>query len=186
MKLLDLLRRLLGGVRPLTAQAAPVPTAHPLDETEDEEAYRAALADVLDKRTDAAARTLRAALAELPENAREIMVIVHPTQDAEGPFTVMLHLGGPDLFVLQKAIEPHRVLFKSRQLTLEGEGRLPLFSDFDHAFSVNDAIVDVAADWAAKVWDRAGAEKVAIPARVFGEDGYGTTTPRDLPTREAP
>ena len=67
-------------------------------------------------RHDAAAAraTLTALIAALPPKAREIHIVVFPDQDGEGTFSVVASLEGPDLFVLNKAIEGHRYLFDVR------------------------------------------------------------------------
>jgi hypothetical protein len=47
-------------------------------------------------------------------------------------------------------------------------------------FDVNDAIVDVVAEWLQVVWTEVRAPARGIPVRVEGHDGYGTVPPLHL------
>lgn len=73
--------------------------------------YQIALRRELDAHTDAALRVLAGLFPRLPEKAREIQFGIFPDQDGEGTFSVVIGLDGPDLYVLNKAIEGHRRLF---------------------------------------------------------------------------
>ena len=115
----------------------------------------------------------------LPEKARKITIMVHLPQDPDGTFTVMVHLDGPDLFVLNKAIAQCRVLFSTEIVDDKTATDLPLFDPFDLPFSVNDVIVDTASVWTGELWravlqNPAMRRISALPALVVGEDGYGT------------
>ena len=93
----------------------------------DETAYRAALRATLDAHDGPALERIRALLAALPEAAREIHVVVFPDQDGEGAFSVHVSLDGPDLYVLNRAIEPHRTLFEVIHGEEGFEPDLPMF-----------------------------------------------------------
>jgi hypothetical protein len=115
----------------------------------------------------------------LPEKARKSTIMVHLPQDPDGTFTVMVHLDGPDLFVLNKAIAQCRVLFSTEFVDGRMQPDLPLFDPFDLPFSVNDAIADTAAVWVGELWravlqNPAMRRISALPALVVGEDDYGT------------
>lgn len=143
----------------------------------DETAYRAALRATLDAHDGPALERIGALLAALPEAAREIHVVVFPDQDGEGAFSVRVSLDGPDLYVLNRAIEPHRTLFKVVHGEEGFEPDLPMFGR-DPGFSVQDAIVDTAADWIEALWPRAG--QAPIPVMIYGDEDYGPSTPRQL------
>ncbi|MDR7943880.1 DUF6389 family protein [Achromobacter aegrifaciens] len=131
---------------------------------------------------DAAARaTLTALIAALPPKAREIHFVVFPDQDGEGTFSVVASLEGPDLFVLNKAIEGHRYLFDVRHTEDGIEPEVPLFASDEGGFNVQDVIVDTAMQWVAELWETNGQGRSPLPALVYGEEGYGTLEPLALP-----
>lgn len=121
----------------------------------------------------------------LPEKAREIQFGIFPDQDGEGTFSVVIGLDGPDLYVLNKAIEGHRHLFD----VVHGETGLtppvPMVAR-DPGFCVQDAIADTAADWIEALWERAGRAVSPLPACIYADEDYGTTTPRSLSADAAP
>ena len=174
--MLGFLRRLFGG----SAETAPV--FDPLLGVTDAASYRVTLASILKEHADAAVQTLRAAFAQMPDKAQSLVIMVHPSQEPDGTFSVLLHPEGPDIFVLNKALEPHRTLFSVKSTPTGVVPRVPLFDIFDTPFSVNDVIVDVAADWIETVWTRAGGAQFDRPAAIAGEDGHGETMPRSLPS----
>ncbi|WLW60680.1 DUF6389 family protein [Achromobacter aegrifaciens] len=131
---------------------------------------------------DAAARaTLTALIAALPPKAREIHFVVFPDQDGEGTFSVVASLEGPDLFVLNKAIEGHRYLFDVRHTEDGIEPEVPLFASGEAGFNVQDVIVDTAMQWVAELWETSGHGHSPLPGLVYGEEGYGTLEPLALP-----
>lgn len=136
--------------------------------------YEARLLEVLRQQTDAAVVTLRNIAAVLPPKVRGLALVVYPAQDPDGSFDIMVHLDGPDLYVLNKAIESHRCIFQTRIVDGRRQPDLPHFDPFDQPFSVNDAIVDAAMVWLQEVWTVVGGFDPAIPATVAGDEGYGT------------
>ena len=142
--------------------------------------YQDALRRVLDAHTEAALRKLAGVFPQLPEKAREIQFGIFPDQGGEGTFSVVIGLDGPDLYVLNKAIDEHRGLFD----VVHGESgvspAVPLFSR-EPAFCVQDAIADVAADWIEALWERGGRGVSPLPALVYADEDYGTGMPRLLP-----
>ena len=155
--------------------------APPVNEVKTIEAYREALRPVLDRHADAIRGKIEAALAALPEKTRRFEIGIHPAQDYEGDFGIWIHLDGPDLYVLNKAIAPHRDLFSVRSRAGWTEG-VPIFEpDDDQPFDVNDAIVDIVGDWLIELWVTIERPAGTPPASVFGEEGWGTKPVRDLP-----
>ncbi|WP_146114135.1 DUF6389 family protein [Pantoea coffeiphila] len=104
----------------------------------------------------------------LPEKACIAEVGIHPTQDEEGMFSIIVHLCGPDLYLLNQVIAPYRVLFDVK----DSEGKLqpdvPLFFPEETSFSVNDLIVEVSINWVQEIWALSGG--LGIPAYTFGEE----------------
>ena len=137
--------------------------------------YKRTLLVVLRAHTDAALSALRSIDRSLPEKARSIRIVVHLPQDADGMFGVVVHLDGPDLFSLNKAIGDFRSLFEVRITDGKLCPGVPLFDPFDQPFSVNDAIVDVTMIWLKEVWAAFGGMSTRLPVTVEGEDGYGNS-----------
>ena len=145
------------------------------------EAYRDALRAVLDRHADAMRGKIEAALAGLPEKTRRFEIGIHPAQDYEGDFGIWIHLDGPDLYVLNKAIAPHRKLFSVRSPDGWLEG-VPMFEpDHEQPFDVNDAIVDIVGEWLIELWGTIEGPAGMPHASVFGGEGWGTKPVRDLP-----
>lgn len=142
--------------------------------------YRATLRRVLDKHFDKAQATLAALIAALPPKAREIRFGIFPDQDGEGTFSVVISLEGPDLYVLNKAVDAHRTLFDVRHTSSGVSPAVPTFALDAAEFDVQNAIVDTAADWIETLWDAAGRGKSPLPGMIYGDDDAGTTTPREL------
>lgn len=139
------------------------------------ESYQKELLAILRAHSEQALITLQALDTVLPEKTSAIQIGIHPNQEQDGTFTVMIHLDGPDLYVLNKAIEAYRTLFDV-QYGEEGElePEVPLFNSFNPPFEVNDVIVDTCFLWLEELWKSYGGTKSNIPAEVFGEDGYGS------------
>lgn len=137
--------------------------------------YRRILLTVLRDHTDAAVSALHSIDRHLPEKTRSMQIIVHLPQDADGMFAVMVHLDGPDLFVLNKAIDNFRSLFDVRILEGAVSPDVPLFDPHDQPFSVNDAIVDIVMVWLREVWAMFGGMRMRLPVTMEGEEGFGST-----------
>lgn len=151
---------------------APEPLALP--------AYRASLRAVLDGRSDAVRAKLRDILAALPAEAVEVGIDVFPDQDGEGTFDVWLRLEGPDVYVLNRAVEPWRHLFGVVFTETSTDPELPLL-ERTAGVDVSDVVVDVAADWVEALWTEVTDGQAPLACRFEGEHGYGTTTPRTVP-----
>lgn len=143
--------------------------------------YATELLRILRAHGDAARATLTALISALPPRAREIHFVVFPDQDGEGTFSVVASLEGPDLFVLNKAIEGHRYLFDVRHTEDGIEPEVPLFASDEAGFNVQDAIVDTTLLWVAELWEACGRGRSPLPGLVYGEEGYGTREPLALP-----
>jgi hypothetical protein len=124
---------------------------------------------------------LAALIAALPEKAREIRVGIFPDQDGEGTFSVVVSLEGPDLYVLNKAVDAHRTLFDVRHTATGVTPAVPTFGLNEPDFVVQDAIVDTAADWIEVLWANVGRGKSPLPGLIYGDEDAGTSMPRELP-----
>ena len=147
----------------------------------DRQDYQAALRRVLDQHSDKAQARLAALIAALPEKAREIRVGIFPDQDGEGTFSVVVSLEGPDLYVLNKAVDAHRTLFDVRHTATGVTPAVPTFAPDRAGFVVQDAIVDTAADWIEALWASVGRGKSPLPGLIYGDEDAGTSMPRELP-----
>lgn len=142
--------------------------------------YQTALRRVLDRHSAKAQASLAALIAALPEKAREIHIGIFPDQDGEGTFSVVISLDGPDLYVLNKAVDAHRTLFDVRHTSTGVSPAVPTFASGGAGFVVQDAIADTAADWIETLWESAARGKSPLPGLIYGDDDAGTTMPRVL------
>ncbi|MEO1188689.1 MAG: DUF6389 family protein [Pseudomonadota bacterium] len=146
----------------------------------DAERYAVELLTILRNHSKQALETFTAADEKLPDKATGVSVGIHPGQDGEGQFDIWIHLEGPDLYVLNKAIAPHRILFEVERGTGGFIPDVPMFDPFDTDFDVNDVIVDTSLQWLQEIWPAFDGRMKTLPVTVFGEDGYGTKTPKRL------
>ncbi|MDH6193584.1 hypothetical protein M2272_000205 [Mycobacterium frederiksbergense] len=141
--------------------------------------YRQLLARTLTAHSELAASRLRAIVAALPERATGIEVGVFPDQDGEGTFDVSVALAGPDSYVLNQAIAAHRELFTFNHDNA-AEIDLPMFGSRAAGFCVQDVIVDAVADWVESLWSAGIGDRSPVGCFIFGDEDYGTTTPRSV------
>ncbi|SDP90337.1 hypothetical protein SAMN05428967_4248 [Phyllobacterium sp. YR620] len=134
--------------------------------------YKAALQNVLQAHTALALAKLEEIKRSIPAKVGRLEIGIHPGQDEDGFFGVMVHLDGPDLYVLNKAIEAHRSLFEVRYLDGRVQPDVLTCDPGEPSFSINDAIVDTCMDWVEDLWQQLGG--VGLPALVYGEEGYGS------------
>ena len=76
--------------------------------------YRSGLREALWPEMGAAVMKMQQLLAALPDETEGIDIGIHPDPDQDGTFTVMAHVFGPDLYVLNKAVAPYRELVAVR------------------------------------------------------------------------
>ncbi|MCH8045674.1 MAG: hypothetical protein IID44_18340 [Planctomycetes bacterium] len=143
----------------------------------DELEYRTILSQVLSAHLEPAVRQLTGVLRNLPAKTRGIDIEVFPDQDGEGTFSVRVGLDGPDLYVLNKAIDEWADLFCVRHTEKGLEPPVPLMEPGAESFEVNDIVVDCAAEWVQAVWQALGDPQPTVPVTVVGHDDYGTVTP---------
>lgn len=144
--------------------------------------YKSELRDVLKAHSQSASKKIALLLENLPSEAKSLEFGVFPAQDGDGTFDVMASLTGPDLYVLNRKVQDYRSLFEVNYTPAGLKTGAPIFDVIDDPpdFDVNDAIVDTVAEWLSELWIKLGTSKLSIPASVYGDDGYGTETPKKL------
>ena len=58
--------------------------------------------------------------------------------------------------------------------------KVPMFDPFDTDFEFNDVIVDTSLQWLEELWEVFDGELKTLPTKVFGEEGYGSKTSKQL------
>ena len=142
--------------------------------------YQRILLKVLGEHSVAAKQKIAGLIRKLPAKAVQIEFGIFPDQDGEGTFSVVISLDGPDNYVLNKAIEEFRTIFDVLHTPAGFVPDLPMFDPDKSEFDVNDVIVDSAAIWIKDLWDDTALGVSPIPGLIFGDEGYGTTTPISL------
>ena len=130
--------------------------------------FTKALKDILNVHTQEAVEKIRRIRAILPEKTRAVEVGIHPCQDQDGTFSVMVHLRGPDVYVLNKTIAAYRELFDVKIIGGKLHPDVLLVDPEEVSFSVNDLIVETGIVWIKQIWILSGG--LGIPAYIFGEE----------------
>ncbi|MEK6236933.1 MAG: DUF6389 family protein [Planctomycetales bacterium] len=138
------------------------------------------LNSILFQHSKAASQTIRNLIAALPDKATCLNLEVFTSQDQDGFFTVRASVDGPDLYVLDKAIAQHALIFEARSTEFGAEPPIPIVWA-NVGFPVNDTVVDCAAKWLQAVWESLGPMECRVPIVVLGHDDYGSLTPFELP-----
>ncbi len=142
--------------------------------------YRTDLRKVLDEHSADAIKKLNATLQSIPEKSQSIELTIFPDQDGEGSFGVQVSLSGPDLYVLNKAIEASANIFEIKHSPDGLEPDVPMMDPFDSSFEVNDTLSDVVAEWLKSIWDKVDLEHVNLPVTIVADEGYGMNLPIKL------
>ncbi|NBD28631.1 MAG: hypothetical protein GVY31_01160 [Alphaproteobacteria bacterium] len=178
--MLGFLERLFGKGRAEAASGAAPQVFRPLPPPDSARDYAELLEDVLAAHDRAALAQIAGALADLPDTTRELHFGVHPDQDGEGTFSVMIHPEGPELHVLNAAISEYRKLFGIKHMEGGLNVPVPLF-DFDEVdYEVNDVIADTAMDWVDRLWMKVHRARPDLPVLVFCAEEWGNPPARWL------
>ena len=146
----------------------------------EENEYKIELRKVLDENSSNAVKNLNATIQSLPEKTKSIDLTIFPDQDGEGTFGVRVSLSGPDLYVLNKAIEESADLINVIH-TPEGlNPNVPLMDSFDSSFEVNDVLSDVVGDWLKSIWNQADNNSINLPVKIIADEDYGMNLPIEL------
>ncbi|WP_420556352.1 DUF6389 family protein [Roseovarius sp.] len=182
--MLEALWRLFGKGRAEAAPEGERQVFRALPPPDSSREYAELLEDVLARHDGIALAQIAGALAHLPDTARELHFGVHPDQDGEGTFSVMIHPEGPDVHVLNKAVSDYRKLFGIRHMGGGLNAPVPLF-DFDEVdYEVNEVIADTAMDWVDRLWMKVGRARPDLPVLVFCAEEWGNPPARWV--QEAP
>ena len=144
------------------------------------ENYSRTLLQILRQHTAEALTQMQKINSGLPEKATGIAIGVHPNQEPDGMFSILVHLEGSDLYSINKAIDGHRYLFDVQFKDGELTPKVPLFDPFDTEFEVNDIIVDTSVIWLKEIWSKIDDVGHSLPVTVFGDEYYGTITPATI------
>ncbi|RYG93135.1 hypothetical protein EU803_03250 [Loktanella sp. IMCC34160] len=136
--------------------------------------YSESLLHILRQHTADAVAQVQKIKSSMPPKAMGIAIGVHPNQEPDGMFDILVHLEGPDLHCLNKAIDGYRYLFSVSFEDGKLAPNVPLFDPFNTDFEVNDVIVDTSIVWLKEVWSMLEDVDIAVPVTAFGADGYGT------------
>tara|TARA_R110000764_G_scaffold13183_1_gene38068 strand:+ start:3317 stop:3763 length:447 start_codon:yes stop_codon:yes gene_type:complete len=145
-----------------------------------ENQYRIELKKVLDAHKSNAEKRLDMIFKSLPENTKSIELMIFPDQDGEGTFSVRVSLSGPDLYVLNKAIEDTADIFNVKHTSQGLEPNVPMMDPFNSSFDINDVLVDVVGNWVKSIWDIISTENIKLPVTILADEGYGTKLPIKL------
>ena len=107
-----------------------------------ESEYKIELRTVLDNYSAQTIELLNETLKAIPEKVQEVEITIFPDQDGEGTFSIRTLLSGPDLYVLNKAIEKTAELFNVKHTPNGLEPSVPLMDPFDEEFDVNNVLCD--------------------------------------------
>lgn len=146
----------------------------------EEKEYSIALRNVLDENSTIVLKKLNTVLKSIPEKTKSIEIVVFPDQDGEGTFDIRLTLTGPDLYVLNKAIQDSADLFDVIHTSEGLKPSVPLMDPFDSSFEVNNVLADVVAEWIQSIWNQSDKDHIEIPVYIVAEDDYGMNLPFKL------
>jgi hypothetical protein len=132
------------------------------------------------RHSDAARAKILHLLETLPERATQLDFVVFPSQDGDGFFTIRASVEGPDLYLINRAIESHADLLDTKYTESGVEPPIPIVDPFDVEFAVNDLLVDCVARWLHHVWQSLGNVLCRVPVFVVGDDDFGSVTPLEL------
>lgn len=145
-----------------------------------ENEYRAELRKILDENSEETAKRLNLTLQNLPEKSESIELMIFPGQDGDGSFSVRVSLTGPDLYVLNKAIEDTADIFDVKYSECGLEPGVPMMDVFDSSFEVNDTLSDVVGEWLISIWSQTAIENINLPVMIVADEDYGTKLPIEL------
>ena len=156
------------------------PVSRALDEMKKEE-YKNLLEKELIKNSEDALSAMKATIAALPEKSKHLYFEIFTSQDRDGFFSIRANLDGPDLYVLNKAIDNVADIFDPKFINGELKPFIPTTANpFKIEYELNDVAVDCAAKWLSELWKQLDSNSVSVPVSIVGHDDYGTTTPITL------
>ena len=146
----------------------------------EENEYKIELRKVLDENSSNAVKNLNKTIQSLPEKTKSIDLMIFPDQDGEGTFGVRVSLSGPDLYVLNKAIEESADLINVIHTSEGLKPNVPHMDPFDSDFEVNDVLSDLVGDWLKSIWNQADTDNISVPVTIIADEDYGMNLPIEL------
>lgn len=131
----------------------------------------------LEKHSENALKAIDDVIASLPEKAVQLNFEIFPAQDGDGFFSIRAKLDGPDLYILNKAIDSVANIFSPKYVEDKIEPYIPTVDPFEIDYEANNIVVDCSARWLSKLWTQLNSANIQIPVLIVGHDGYGTITP---------
>lgn len=116
----------------------------------------------------------------IPANARKAEITIFLDQDGEGSLNISMALEGPDLYVLNKAIQEHAVVFETKHGQGGFSSGLPMMEPDGDDFSVNHVLADCAVRWLEGLWAKIDSASFKVPVWIVVHDDYGTLGPVEL------
>lgn len=146
----------------------------------EENEYRTELRKVLDEHSANAIKRMNATFQALPAKTQSAELMIFPDQDGEGTFDVRVSLTGPDLYVLNKAIEESADIIVVKHTSSGLDPNVPMMDSSNSSFEVNDTLSDVVAEWLSEIWTQVDTEHVNLPVTIIADEGYGLNLPIKL------
>ena len=125
-------------------------------------------------------KNLNRVLENLPEKTKELDIIIFPSQDADGIFSIQVSLSGPDLYVLNKSIESISDVLDVRNVEEELSPDVPVVDDLDVDYDLNQTLVRIVSEWIADVWKVVNKEGLKLPVTCFANEDYELDLPKKL------
>jgi len=146
----------------------------------EENEYRIELRKALLENSAGAIKRLSATFQALPSKTKSVELMIFPDQDGEGTFGVRVSLSGPDLYIMNKAIEESADIIDVKHTPTGLQPNVPMMDPFDSDFEVNDVLSDVVGDWLASIWNQVDLGTVGLPVTIIADEGYGLNLPIKL------
>lgn len=140
-----------------------------------QEAFKQELEEVLSKHNENAIQRINKVLNILPIKTKSVYLMVFPSQDGDGNFSVSVNLDGQDLYILNKQIQEYSEIFSPKYVYSEINPYIPTVDPFNLDFEVNDTVANIVVEWLALLWKNVKSENVIIPVYICVDEDYGST-----------
>lgn len=134
-----------------------------------EEKYRQELKSSLDREKSRIISRLNAFLNKVPSEAVRINIIISPSQDGEGDFSIYGGLNGPNLYSLNKKVQDWTSILNIRNTPVGFQPSFPMVDPFNSSFYVNDVIEEVCIKWFQDHWEEIDEECVKVAISIYSD-----------------
>ncbi|CAL2075947.1 conserved hypothetical protein [Tenacibaculum sp. 190524A05c] len=145
-----------------------------------EKDYISKLKGALEQYFPISVKNLNRVLENLPEKTKELDIIIFPSQDTDGIFSIQVSLSGPDLYVLNKSIESISDVLDVSNVEEELLPDVPVVDDLDIDYDLNKTLVSIVSEWISDVWEAVNKEDLKLPVTFFAYEDYGLDLPKKL------